>query len=50
MRSGLARALMRGIQMQAEVESVTESSISVIGPIDLEELAEYLRTGKIELR
>lgn len=48
----LADAIRAGLEAQVEISSVTETAVDVVGPIDLEELAEYLMTngGTVGLR
>lgn len=48
----LAQALRLGIQGLADETSMTtETAIDIVGPIDLEELADYLLTfGGIEMQ
>lgn len=44
----LADALLAGIDRQCDVESVSESAYSIIGPLDVDELATYIETLLIE--
>ncbi|SIL73252.1 Uncharacterised protein [Mycobacteroides abscessus subsp. abscessus] len=52
MASPLENALLAGIEKQCDVETVSEGAYSIIGPLHLGELAEYLMRngGKVVLR
>lgn len=52
MASALEKALLDGVEKQCDVEIASDGAYSVIGPLHMGELAEYLmgNGGRVELR